>query len=45
MRRAWWLLPFYTLSALPGLGLSLGVFDVTDNTSRQQWSLGASFSF
>ena len=31
--------------ALPGLGLSLGVFDVTDNTSRQQWSLGASFSF
>lgn len=30
---------------LPGLGLSLGMFDVTDNTSRQQVSLGASFSF
>lgn len=30
---------------LPGLGLSLGMFDVTDNTSRQQLSLGASFSF
>jgi hypothetical protein len=30
---------------VPGLGLSLGMFDVTDNTSRQQVSLGASFSF
>ena len=30
---------------LPGLGLSLGMFDVTDNTNRQQVSFGASFSF
>lgn len=30
---------------LPGLGVSLGVYDVTDNTSRQQISIGASFSF
>ena len=30
---------------VPGLGLSLGMFDVTDNTNRQQVSLGASFSF
>lgn len=30
---------------VPGLGLSVGMFDVTDNTSRQQLSLGASFAF
>lgn len=30
---------------LPGLGLTLGVFDVADNTNRQQFTLGASFSF
>lgn len=30
---------------VPGLGLSLGMFDVTDNTNRQQVSFGASFSF
>jgi hypothetical protein len=34
-----------SVAELPGLGLSLGMFDVTDNTNRQQVSLGASFSF
>lgn len=34
-----------SIPALPGLGVSFGMFDVTDNTSRQQLSLGASFSF
>lgn len=30
---------------VPGLGLSLGVYDVTDNTSRQQTALTVGFSF
>ena len=30
---------------VPGLGISLGMYDVTDNTSRQQVALGASFAF
>ena len=30
---------------VPGLGLSVGMFDVTDNTNRQQLSLGLSFGF
>jgi hypothetical protein len=34
-----------TVPSVPGLGLSVGMFDVTDNTSRQQLSLGASFAF
>ena len=29
----------------PGAGLSLGVYDVTDNTDRQQFALGLSLSF
>ena len=30
---------------VPGLGLSLGVYDVTDNTNRQQTALTVGFSF
>lgn len=30
---------------VPGLGFSFGVFDVADNTNRQQLSLGVSFGF
>jgi len=33
------------VSEVPGLGLSLGVFDVANKTNRQQLSLGASFAF
>lgn len=31
--------------SVPGLGLSAGVLDVTDNTNRQQFSLTAAFAF
>lgn len=34
-----------TIPEIPGLGVSVGMFDVTDNTSRQQLSLGVSFGF
>lgn len=34
-----------TVPQVPGLGLTLGVYDVTDNTSRQQVTLGAAFAF
>lgn len=33
------------VAEVPGLGLSLGVFDVANKTNRQQLSLGASFAF
>jgi hypothetical protein len=31
--------------SVPGLGISAGVLDVTDNTNRQQFSLTAAFAF
>lgn len=34
-----------SLPSVPGLGISAGVLDVTDNTNRQQFSLTASFAF
>jgi hypothetical protein len=33
------------VAEVPGLGLSLGVFDIANKTNRQQLSLGASFAF
>lgn len=34
-----------TIPGVPGLGISAGVLDVTDNTNRQQFSLTAAFAF
>ena len=34
-----------SIPQLPGAGLSLGVYDVTDNTNRQQVALGLSLAF
>ncbi|WP_284265256.1 hypothetical protein [Roseicyclus amphidinii] len=34
-----------SIPQIEGAGLSLGVYDITDNTSRQQVSLGLSFAF
>lgn len=34
-----------TVPSVPGLGFSVGVLDVTDNTNRQQFSLSAAFAF
>lgn len=35
----------FSLPQLPGAGVSLGVYDITNNTRRQQVSLGLSFAF
>lgn len=34
-----------SVPSVPGLGISAGVLDVTDNTNRQQFSLTAAFAF
>ena len=34
-----------TVPGVPGLGISAGMLDVTDNTNRQQFSLTATFAF
>ena len=35
----------FSVPSLPNVGFSAGVFDVTDNTERRQFSLTAAFSF